>query len=345
MAAHLKPQESVTAASFCVKQLSGDPETPRIALGDLEAAECLWALAARMEPNEAALVAADPALAKTLSVSNVLFGQRWLQMFQSPRTISATNQYYSRLLARLESPDLAELLKQPLYVGPVRRLVLDELEKRHKRRFSDQWDFVRFAKQQHPELDLTTPPRRPDQANSPIALRQDPDRWIATVLLGKAKPADDAERVELAKLCQMPSKRLYVAATRFYAEAFANDARLADDLQTSNRYNAACTAALAGCGQGKDANKIDDKERARLRRQAMVWLRADLAHWTKQAESDKPMEGEAVQAKMKHWQADTDFAGVRDKDALEKLPAEERDAWQKLWDDVAALLAKTRDQK
>ena len=37
-----------------------------------------------------------------------------------------------------------------------------------------------------------------------------------------------------------------------------------------------------------------------------------------------------VQGKMSHWKQDTDLAGVRDPKALEKLPPDERDAWQKL---------------
>jgi hypothetical protein len=40
------------------------------------------------------------------------------------------------------------------------------------------------------------------------------------------------------------------------------------------------------------------------------------------------------------WQEKRDLAGVRDKDALAKLPAEERAAWEKLWADVAAVLKK-----
>jgi hypothetical protein len=47
---------------------------------------------------------------------------------------------------------------------------------------------------------------------------------------------------------------------------------------------------------------------------------------------------------MKHWQADADLAGVRDKDALAKLPEAERDGWKQLWDDVAMLL-KTAGEK
>src|SRR5437763_2953473 len=47
---------------------------------------------------------------------------------------------------------------------------------------------------------------------------------------------------------------------------------LAADPRTSVHYNAACAAALAGCGQGKDADQSDEKERGRLRRQALDWL-------------------------------------------------------------------------
>ena len=42
------------------------------------------------------------------------------------------------------------------------------------------------------------------------------------------------------------------------------------------RYNAACAAALAGSGRGHDTGKLKDDELARLRKQALDWLRADL---------------------------------------------------------------------
>jgi hypothetical protein len=38
-----------------------------------------------------------------------------------------------------------------------------------------------------------------------------------------------------------------------------------------------------------------------------------------------------------HWQRDPDLAGVRDTDALKQLPEDEREAWRKLWAEVAAL--------
>jgi hypothetical protein len=40
---------------------------------------------------------------------------------------------------------------------------------------------------------------------------------------------------------------------------------------------------------------------------------------------------------MQHWQNDPNFAGVRNLDALRRLPDEERLAWKKLWQEVEAL--------
>ena len=45
---------------------------------------------------------------------------------------------------------------------------------------------------------------------------------------------------------------------------------------------------------------------------------------------------------MQHWQQDTDFAGVRGPEALAKLPEAERQEWQKLWAEVAELLAEAQ---
>src|SRR5262249_20791724 len=47
---------------------------------------------------------------------------------------------------------------------------------------------------------------------------------------------------------------------------------------------------------------------------------------------------------LKRWQADRDLAGVRGTKSLAKLPEAERQAWQKLWDDVADLLARAQRQ-
>jgi hypothetical protein len=90
---------------------------------------------------------------------------------------------------------------------------------------------------------------------------------------------------------------------------------------------------------------VDDKEQSRLRQQARDWLKADLALWDKQADSADLKLRESVHKRMKQWQTDPDLTGVRDKDDLAKLPTAERDAWQKLWAEVAAILAKTAEPK
>jgi hypothetical protein len=64
------------------------------------------------------------------------------------------------LPCRLSTPELVELLKHPLCVAEARRIVLDQLATRYRRPFADQWEFVRFAQEQHLDLDFTTPPQR-----------------------------------------------------------------------------------------------------------------------------------------------------------------------------------------
>jgi hypothetical protein len=97
-----------------------------------------------------------------------------------------------------------------------------------------------------------------------------------------------------------------------------------------HRYNAACAAALVASGKGEDADKLDDKERARLRQQALGWLRGDLDLWAKQVESGKPPVRAAVRQTLQHWQKDTDLASLRDAVALAKLPDAERADFEKL---------------
>src|SRR5262249_44579809 len=140
----------------------------------------------------------------------------------------------------------------------------------------------------------------------------------------------------LAGWCQ--AKKLYGRSAGLYAAAFAADPKLGDDLRAGHRYNAARSAALAAAQQGEDAAKLAAPERARLRKQALDWLRADLALRTKQLESGQPAARFEVQDTLHVWQLDRDLAGLRDMTALAKLPAEERAACERLWADVAELL-------
>jgi hypothetical protein len=164
---------------------------------------------------------------------------------------------------------------------------------------------------------------------------------LPALLSGAAQPGDAGEWLTLTHFCQDYKER-YAAAARFYAGAFAAVPKPAEE-PNGNRYDAACMAALAGCGQGDDAATLDDAGRARLRRQALDWLRGELAVWTKRAET--PTDRPKVRQSMQHCQKDPDFAGVRDAAALANLPEPERAAWQKLWADVAELLKRTDEPK
>jgi serine/threonine protein kinase/Flp pilus assembly protein TadD len=167
------------------------------------------------------------------------------------------------------------------------------------------------------------------------------DKKLIAILKGEAKPADTAERLALTGVCQ--ARQLHAAAARFYAEAFADRPRLADDLPAGLRYKAACSAALAGCGRGKDTAGLSEKERARWRSQAQKWLRADLILYAKHLERGRPTDLAGVRQKMRNWLADADFAGVRGTEAYARLPAE-WEGWAKLWVEVEVLRKKAHEK-
>ncbi len=98
---------------------------------------------------------------------------------------------------------------------------------------------------------------------------------LPAFLRGEFRCRSNEERLTVAFLCQQAQH--YRAAIEFWVAAFAADRQVADDLSGWYRYNAACCAARAGTGQGRDAARLDGKEKARLRGQALTWLRADLA--------------------------------------------------------------------
>jgi serine/threonine-protein kinase len=171
---------------------------------------------------------------------------------------------------------------------------------------------------------------------------------LPDVLTGKDKPKSPAEACDLALFCLQPFEKRYADAVHLFADAFAADPKLAEDLKAGHCYNAACCAALAGCGQGRDAGKHQDKDRAKLREKALGWLRADLALRRQQASSGETAQRQEVASQLSHWQKDPDLAGVRPGPDRVAMPDEERAAWQALWrdvDELAKRVAKTDETK
>jgi serine/threonine-protein kinase len=162
---------------------------------------------------------------------------------------------------------------------------------------------------------------------------------LPAFLEGKYRPQDNDERLALLGVCQF--RGLHVAAARLYADAFAADPRLADDLGVGHRYSAARAAAQAGCGRGTDAAGVEPTERARWRRQAREWLRADLTARVRVLDSNPAGARGDVRKALTHWREDPDLACVRDPGGLNKLAADERKEYLALWAEVAAVLART----
>src|SRR5262249_46357513 len=125
-------------------------------------------------------------------------------------------------------------------------------------------------------------------------------RWHgAPTRAARGRPAAP-RRADLAGGCQR-HKGLHATAARLYAQAFARQPGLAGDLARQPRYNAACCAALAGCGRGKGAATLRPMDRLALRRQALTWLRADLAGWAWLAEkADAPLR-RRIAGTLAHW--------------------------------------------
>jgi serine/threonine-protein kinase len=168
---------------------------------------------------------------------------------------------------------------------------------------------------------------------------------LPALLKAEVQPADAAEGLGLGRICTM--KHLHAAAARFYAGSFAADPTLADDVKSKNRYFAACAAALAGCGKGKDDPRPGTTEKAELRRQAREWLLADLAARCKVLDVGTVAAAgrEDVRKALSLWKSDPDLACVRSPESVANLPEEEQELWRSLWSEVDARLTQARGDR
>jgi hypothetical protein len=116
-------------------------------------AAALPALAGRLGPGEAAnrAVVAARAVGEGLSPLTRLSGLATLLQASQP------------LPCRFSTQELVDLLKMPTCVGPARDVILQQLGERYHRDFADVWAFVDYAHEHLPEIDLTTPPKRPQR--------------------------------------------------------------------------------------------------------------------------------------------------------------------------------------
>jgi tetratricopeptide (TPR) repeat protein len=157
---------------------------------------------------------------------------------------------------------------------------------------------------------------------------------LPAFLQGNYQPRDNDERLALVGACQSKGRRR--AEAKLYAAAFAADPDLPRQPPRGLLYRAARAAAVAGRGGGADGTRLGEAERARWRRQARSWLRAELDAWANGLAADRS-EVERAQAS---WRADPDLAGLRDPQAIDKLPAAEREECLALWSDLDAWVGR-----
>jgi tetratricopeptide (TPR) repeat protein len=183
-------------------------------------------------------------------------------------------------------------------------------------------------------------PANDPQRNLVTGLLRQCQQWLeaesklTAFLAGKGAPADAVSQLRMAMVAQVPANKRYRTAALLYRDAFARQPRFAD----AHRYDAACAAALAGCGKGNGASTLDPGARLVWRNQALAWLQAERAALSKKLKGEVP--GQAAQARqaLEHWLRDPDLAGVRELNQLARLPVEEGEAWFRLWMDVGRAL-------
>jgi serine/threonine-protein kinase len=153
---------------------------------------------------------------------------------------------------------------------------------------------------------------------------------LPALLAGKVKPSSPEERLDWAQLCLRKDRPARAAV--LYQEAFREKPALADT-PDGPRFTAAVAAGRAGLGLGADAGDLDDRAQAAWRRQALEWLRAELAYNARRVAAN-PKLARGVGLVLSHWYFDVGLAGLRDSHQLKKLSADEQKQWQQFWDEV-----------
>jgi serine/threonine-protein kinase len=181
---------------------------------------------------------------------------------------------------------------------------------------------------------------------------------LSAFLRGAYQPVDNDERLALVGVCQFQTR--FYRVVRLFSDGFATAANLAkdltsdcisrstlgdtqpvgrlEDLATRCRYPAARCASLAGSGLGEDGADLGEAERSRCRQLARDWLHADLILWTNMLSSGSPAARARARKALLHWQVDPDLAALRDSNAIDKLPTDERGRCVALWEAVADRL-------
>jgi eukaryotic-like serine/threonine-protein kinase len=178
---------------------------------------------------------------------------------------------------------------------------------------------------------LITPAMLASRAEKLIAL----EPRLPIVMKGGEAPANAEEAASFARLAFARDQP--EAAARLWTAAFSASPDLAADLVAMNRFQAARAATRAGTEGVRENAEFGAESRAKWRRQAVEWLRADLAASTAIVNSGTSPQRAGVARRLSRWQVDPTLASIRDELALSSLPEAERRSLREFWDSVQAV--------
>ena len=154
-------------------------------------------------------------------------------------------------------------------------------------------------------------------------------------MLSSGKRPQSAQELLVLGLLALQNDRTVFAAD-CYRLAFERSPHLLRTLDLV-RLNATRAAARAGCGLGSDADSQTTTQRGELRTLALRWLDRDLELIEKRVDEDRiPIA--PGRCRLRRRQDDPELAGVRDEDALARMPLDEQGLWRDYWRRVAAVL-------
>ena len=158
---------------------------------------------------------------------------------------------------------------------------------------------------------------------------------LTAVMKGCEAPANAEEAASFARLAFARDQP--EAAARLWTGAFAASPDLAADLVAMNRFQAARAAARAGTEGVGELAESGAESRAKWRRQAVEWLRADLAASTAILDSGTAPRRAGVVRRLSRWQVDPALASIRDEPTLSELPEPERRSLREFWDGIQSV--------
>jgi eukaryotic-like serine/threonine-protein kinase len=157
---------------------------------------------------------------------------------------------------------------------------------------------------------------------------------LPAVMEGREAPANAEEAGSFARLAFARDNP--EAAARLWSGAFTASPELAADLVAMNRFQAARAAASAGTEGAPELAGSGAESRAKWRRQALEWLRADLAASMAILDSGTASQRAGVARRLSRWQVDPALASIRDEPGLTALPEAERHPLREFWDGARA---------